>query len=43
MVPEIVLPVIRSEGFMRAEGQPKLIIEERAALLASDNHYPGPW
>jgi hypothetical protein len=38
MVPEIVLTVIRRKGCMRTEGPPKLIIEERAALFASDNH-----
>jgi hypothetical protein len=40
MVPEIVLPVIRRKGFMRAEGPPEFIIEESAALFANDRHFP---
>jgi hypothetical protein len=42
MMPEIVLTVIRFEGFMRAEGPPEFIIECGAALFAGDNHDTRP-
>jgi hypothetical protein len=40
MVPEIVLTIIRRKGFMRAEGPPKFIIKQGAALFANDSHCP---